>query len=753
MAGAASTSWAPETIRRRILAGTFGLGFSCVLTQLVLMREMLAVFDGNELVLGVALGNWLLLMGLGAALSRCLPSGKEPVRTLTAVLVCIALLPLVQVVALRALRSGLFLRGAALGVVETVLASLCVLLPYCLLAGLYLALACRTLEQGDRAHGAGRVYALDSLGSVIGGALFMFALVPLLDHFAILWFPAGLNLLLAAWLVRKSPAPTWPTAHFLVQVSLVAVAAGGTAWMLAANPDASTLSLQFPGQRVLFSKDSPYGRLTVTESGGQTNFFENGLLVAAAPNIESAEEAAHYTLAQRPGAKKVLLIGGLLSSTAREVLRHEGVDVDCVELDPLAVRLGRAFLPGELSQPRLRVFAADARQFVRRHTETYDIVLVGLPDPSTAQLNRFFTHEFFQETRRLLNPGGVLSFAVGRYENYASPELVKLLSCARRTAQLSFAKVLLLPGGRVYFVASDGPLTVDIAAALERAGLKPRWVNRHYLAATLAPDRLADLDRAAVQPAPVNRDFKPVLYFLHLRHWASQFSGVPAWLTVALLAAAAVYVVRLRGAGGVIFASGFAGAALEVVLLLGLQVLAGAVYQQVALVVTLFMAGLAAGALGATRWLERGRVALEPAMPLDRHNPMGSSDARAGRGLGWLALAVALCAAVLPSLLLVLERLDAFRFGGTLVQAVIALFTFALATLVGAQFPVANASAKGGSHPAVRLYTADFVGACIGALLASTLLLPLLGVIGVCAITGVLNLLAALLVFRKGSML
>jgi len=203
----------------------------------------------------------------------------------------------------------------------------------------------------------------------------------------------------------------------------------------------------------------------------------------------------------------------------------------------------------------------------------------------------------------------------------------------------------------------------------------------------------------------------------------------------------------------VIFASGFAGAALEVVLLLGLQVLAGAVYQQVALVVTLFMAGLAAGALGATRWLERGRVALEPAMPLDRHNPMGSSDARAGRGLGWLALAVALCAAVLPSLLLVLERLDAFRFGGTLVQAVIALFTFALATLVGAQFPVANASAKGGSHPAVRLYTADFVGACIGALLASTLLLPLLGVSGVCAITGVLNLLAALLVFRKGSML
>ena len=59
---------------------------------------------------------------------------------------------------------------------------------------------------------------------------------------------------------------------------------------------------------------------------------------------------------------------------------------------------------------------------------------------------------------------------------------------------------------------------------------------------------------------------------------------------------AAVYLPRLRGAACVIFASGFAGSALEIVLLLGLQVLAGSVYRQVGLVVTLFMAGLAVGA-------------------------------------------------------------------------------------------------------------------------------------------------------------
>jgi len=42
-----------------------------------------------------------------------------------------------------------------------------------------------------------------------------------------------------------------------------------------------------------------------------------------------------------------------------------------------------------------------------------------------------------------------------------------------------------------------------------------------------------------------------------------------------------------------------------------------------------------------------------------------------------------------------------------------------------------------------RLYTADFVGASLGALLACTLLIPLLGIPGVCLLTAALNALAA----------
>ncbi|MBN2508132.1 MAG: fused MFS/spermidine synthase [Verrucomicrobia bacterium] len=739
----------------------FALGVSCVVTQLVLMREMLGVFAGNELVLGVVLGNWLLLMGLGAALGRWLrphearvdphpvPAAADGLGAgveagvvgLAGLLVLTALVPPAQIVVLRGLRSWVFLPGEAIGVVETVLASFVVLMPYCLAAGFGLALACRLRQEPDAAAGAGSVYVMDSLGSVAGGVLFSFVLVSRLDHVALSGVPAALNLVTAAWLAWNLRHGRKAASGFLAATVLF-LGAGLGAWLGLANPDASSTARQFPAQRILFRGHSPYGRLVVTEAGGQTNFLQNGVVLASTPNLEASEETAHFALAQRPDARRVLLIGGTLSGAAREILRHRVGRLDSVELDPLVSAVGRRFLPAEFGDPRLRVVEDDARRFVRRAGAGYDVLVVALPDPATAQLNRFFTHEFFQETRRLLGSRGVLSFAVGRYENFAGPELAALLSCARQTAARSFAHVRLLPAGRVFFVASDAPLTVDIASALAGAGVATRWVNRGYLAGALAPDRLAGVERAASQPAPVNRDFAPALYDRHLGHWASQFQSRGRWLAVAFVAVTAVYIARLRGAACAIFASGFAGATLEIVLLLVMQVLAGAVYRQVAWVVTLFMAGLAAGAFAAARW--RGAWV--------RASGEGSA-AGALRGvrlaLGLTAVGVAGLAVLVPAGLPVLGAGLALPAGEAVIQGILLLFTFSLASLVGAQFPLANRLAAAVPNAPARLFAADFAGAALGALLTSAWLLPVAGVAGTCWLAAALNVGAAGMVFWR----
>jgi spermidine synthase len=280
---------------------------------------------------------------------------------------------------------------------------------------------------------------------------------------------------------------------------------------------------------------------------------------------------------------------------------------------------------------------------------------------------------------------------------------------------------------------------------------------------------MADIQRAVSQPAALNRDFSPVLYFYHLRHWMSQFTLSFGALQAALLLLLLMYLIRLRGPALVLFASGFAGSALEIVLLLAFQVLCGSVYHQVGVIVTVFMAGLAVGAM----WANRSKVAQtsksavsqvsQPAGRLQSHRqPTWKSAIRQvwkpalqdARGLlVALAIGIAVFSALIPALLFSLNRLSNAAPAFVVIQAVIALLTLILAVLVGAQFPLANQlQFDGTAAGASRLYTADFVGASLGALLASTLLIPLVGVMGVCLLTAALNVLAGgVLFWRKVS--
>jgi spermidine synthase len=767
-----------------------------VMTQLALMRELLCAFAGNEMVLGIALGLWLLLTGLGTSLGRTADKLRNLLAVLFTAQIFIAVIPLAQVFAVRALRNVVFVRGAEVGVTGTVLSAAVLLLPFCIVAGYTLTLACSILSRRGDASGAGRVYVADSLGSVVGGALFSFVLVRFLDHIALLAVPALLNLAIAAWLGRATSRPLAPSLSpaggggeggpseagpgegdppkapavplgnpLRWEIFILTLVAGIAAFVWLINADALSTSLQFPGQNVLFRANSPYGRLVVTESGGQTNFIENGIAVVSTPNVEQVEETAHYAMAQRPDARRVLLVSGGVAGVAKEILKYNVAGVDCVELDPLVIETGRRFLPEHFADPRIHVIATDARQFVRQTTNRYDVVILALPDPSTAQLNRFFTVEFFSGVKRVLADGGVLSFALGRYENYVSPELAQLLASAHRSLKQSFANILALPGGRVFFLASDGPLHGDIAARVEAQGVSTKLVNRHYLDATLTADRMADIERAVSQPAAMNRDFSPMLYFYHLRHWMSQFTLSFGVLQAVLLLLLLVYLIRLRGPALVLFASGFAGSALEVVLLLAFQVLCGSVYHQVGVIVTVFMAGLAVGAAWANRPSVRPFGGASSASPINlgprvtqpsETNAARSESAphqRQARCLSHLAFAIAALALLLPALLFSLNRLSSAIPAFVVIQAVIALLTLILAVLVGAQFPLANRLQFDGTATGVsRLYTADFVGASLGALLASTLLIPLLGVTGVCLLTAALNALAGgVLFWRKVS--
>jgi len=113
-----------------------------------------------------------------------------------------------------------------------------------------------------------------------------------------------------------------------------------------------------------------------------------------------------------------------------------------------------------------------------------------------------------------------------------------------------------------------------------------------------------------------------------------------------------------------------------------------------------------------------------------------------------LAFAIAAYSLLLAFLLPLLTRLGDTAMSLGFIKAAIALLTLILAVLVGMQFPLANRLEFDGTVAgASRLYTADFIGAFLGALLAGALLIPLIGVTAVCLLTAALNLAGGALAF------
>jgi len=692
------------------------LGLSAFLTQVTLMRELLGVFAGNELVFGIALGAWLLLTGIGSSLGRLVPRLARPLDAFLAAQVALAAVPVADVYLLRTLRNVVFLRGAAVGVTETVLSCLVLLAPYCLLTGFLLTLASAIFDRGKDSQSIGEVYSLDNVGAVAGGLLFSLVLVTRLNHFQILYVPALANLLLAcllAWLARRR--------------LLAVIAAAATASLAAAaiwgNLDRVSLRILYAGQEVVDSRQSPYGNLVVTEASGQYSFWENGIPLFSTGNVAAAEEMVHYAMAQRPDAKRVLLISGGVAGAVSEALKYHAA-VDYVELDPAIVEAAKQVseeIRTSLADPRVEFIPTDGRLFVRQSDRQYDLVLINLPDPSTSQINRLYTWEFFAEVKRRLSGDGVLSFSLGEYANYLRPELEKLVAVARRTLQAQFRNVLVLPTDRLCFLASDGPLTTDVASRLRQHAVSTQWLSESRLGDTLSASRTAVVARPVAEQTPINRDFSPVLYYYHLRDWMSQFQVRLGILEGLLLVVFGLFLVRLRPVGLAVFTTGLAASALELVLLLGFQVLFGSLYRGVGLIVTMFMLGLGIGSLWMNRVLAR----------------------RGRRDLAILVFAVAGLAACLPAGLASLGRLPGGPALSAVCQAAIYVLTWLLGALVGSIFPLAGKiDFQSVSATASRLYTADYLGAALGALLVSTWLIPLMGVTAVCWLIAGLNVLS-----------
>jgi spermidine synthase len=753
---------------RSTLAIVIGmLGFTAIIGQIVLMRELIVAFSGNEISLGIMLATWLLWTAAGSALVGGFVGALTNTRRIVAILEC--LLGLTLPVTIWAVRASKVLfqtvPGELIGPLPMLLTCLGCLAIFCALSGcLYVAVARLYKEERfvSSIVASSSAYLLDGAGSALGGAIASLLLLRYLEPFQIATFIIICNVCMAGILLFEK-SNKGKLAVFLLTGAL----ASPLFLYVAPQLRGSSQKILWSRFHLLDSHDSIYGNLAVIETVNVRSIYDNGIILASAPDDAAAENGVHYALLEHPAPSSVLLIGGGTNGSVGQALKHPTLKrLDYVELDPAVIHFSRKFFPTEtspLSDARVRIHYADGRQFLRTTRDSFDVVIINLPDPQTAQLNRFYTAEFFRNVKKHLNSGGLLALQLRASEDYISPELAEFLRCIYRTLNKTFPYTAVIPGETVHFFASSSPnlLTEDptvLTTRLRERNLQTRYVREYFIPFRMMPDRMMQIRSLlqATEATPVNRDFQPIAYYFDVVLWSAQFKASHyQWFRTAaripfIRVAVGILLLALglalplaylpkhenkarAAAVSCVAATGFTLMALQLCLLLAFQSIYGYVYNQLAILIGMFMGGVALGS-----WLAL-RLSVE------------SKPARAARIATITQCALAISVPLLMSFVALLARSS--RVTGTLFvpQLAFPIMAVLCGILGGFQFPVATEiyiRNQGEKSNLGTLYAVDLLGGCVGALLLSGYLIPVFGFWKTAWLSAPVNLAPVLLAGR-----
>jgi spermidine synthase len=715
-----------------------------IATQLILLRELMAAYGGNEFSAGVTVAAWILCEALGAWLSGLRPSliaHRSSLITLS-ILTSLAVVP--AAILVRPLLG--VLPGEMLSIPLLLVATFAVVLPPAAFHGALFVTAA-----AHRTQGIGSAYVWEGVGTVLAGFICfaLFNRIPSMSLSAAFALP----LVASAGFGHGRTRTQWImwTLGLGVLASLVfALPVERWAWEAA-----------WRGQQVAAIANSPYGKTVRLKREGQQLILYDGVPVLAVPpvDIERIEELSLLPVLCHPAPRRVLVLGQDLAIPAALARFRPDIRVVTVQLDPVLARASLAALSGEPSSAPLRfaLVISDPVQFLRTTRDAFDCIILTDAAPSSLGASRLFSFEFYRLCRSRLAAGGLLATVGPGDPTALSPDATLILSTRVRTLRAAFEQIRPVAADFPLLLASDYRLSVateTLTSRLAKLPERPKLVDSGYLAGLLDSFRQEALSSALAPGAlntvtGVSSATLPRELFLNMvrenRLSSTAFGTLYGRLgnlspRLLLLLGLVLIVVGIVGAfsgghafgrGFAILTSGFSGAAVSSLLLFAWQVRFGSVFSGVALLVATFMLGTVLGGILGTRSVLRVH-----------------HSALITRRFLISDLVLAACAAI--TLILV--------HGGP-AAALLAVNCFAGACL-GFQFAVAgsivhrpssivSASESAGRRAGI-LTALDLVGGSLGGVLTALVLVPVFGIGAAALCAGAVKLASALVQLVPG---
>ncbi len=767
-----------KKVRIWLSAIVLAWGLQVIVAQSILLREAIVLMSGSEFAWGIVLFSWLLGVAAGAYVGGWRAKRSQcPELTLATILFVLTLITCVELWLFRGARAWLGVEpGALLPLTKTALAALVLVTPVSLLVGMAFPFACCVVHQGNKANTQvnvltfGQVYALESAGSLIGGAGFSFWAVENLSPIQTILACGCLTAFAIAGLVIHHRRRFIP----VLAVSFVIVLSIST--FLLAGPLNRKLILRrwdniAAGYKLVAETESKYQNLAVGHRAGQYTLYCDGQVTVDFPDPYAFAPLAHFWLCQHPNPKTILVIGGGAEGLLSEILLHPVEHVDYLEPDSRQIELLKPYLPPAdqraLGDYRVTVHHADARYFIKTKDSAYDLVVARLPEPTSAHRARFYTREFFAELRKAMKPESVLCLTATASPGELSPSSLEYLASIQKTLRLYFPYITIGWGNPAQVLAATGPnlTTADPAEMSARYSRRevqsktfhPAWFEgaTDWLDAEKINQRRAEIDSA--KRYTMSTDLWPEIYIQRLAYWESisseskiiaQIRSIGFIQLVLLLAGAGLFTLfadKLRHKGPTGWANtsitlsvagtGFVTMAMSLIWLFSFQTLYGYVYQRIGWIIALFMGGLVVGCLLASRQ--------------QTGSQRGVDIRRLWHRMITVDLALAVLAFSAPLVLPALASLQASQSALAAVEWCISLMVALTGFLGGRAFAVSaqlQLHLSGEiAHASAAIVGADHAGACAGALFCGVLLIPVFGIVSTCIILAIIKLATALI--------